>query len=231
MSFGGQTLAGNNLPPGTPSSGPFANVFIGDYYQPSSSKQIYSHSSTATDRRCARNSSSGNLLDAPNLRYEQQLVLYRRKLARNWTISIRQHWNVQHYRNYNPYTTAPNTAHILWTKPEAFGGTIGGEFGGGESANFYATSQYEPKFAPIIMNGILYYTIYPGSAANPAGWAAVDLSTGQTLWTKNTTEVLRCGQILNMVVPNQYGALAYLWSQPLGSPVEYENLGASLGNF
>ena len=62
--------------------------------------------------------------------------------------------------NYNPYTTAPNTAHILWTKPEAFGGTIGGEFGGSES-NFYATSQYEPKFAPIIMNGILYYTIYP----------------------------------------------------------------------
>ena len=132
--------------------------------------------------------------------------------------------------NYNPYTTAPNTAHILWTKPEAFGGIIGGEFGSSETANYYATSQYEPKVCTNYHARHPLLHLYPGSAANPAGWAAVDLSTGQTLWTKNTTEVLRCGQILNMVVPNQYGALAYLWSQPLGSPVEYENLGASLGN-
>ena len=69
--------------------------------------------------------------------------------------------------NYNPYTTAPNTAHILWTKPVAFGGTIGGEFGGSETSNFYSTSQYEPKFAPIIMNGILYYTMYPGASNLP----------------------------------------------------------------
>ena len=114
--------------------------------------------------------------------------------------------------NYNPYTTAPTTAHILWTKPEAFGGIIGGEYGTSETSNFYSTAQYEPKFAPIIMDGILYYTQYPGSGANPAGWVAVDLHTGQTLWTKNTTELLRCGQILDMVTPNQYGALAYLWS-------------------
>jgi outer membrane protein assembly factor BamB len=79
------------------------------------------------------------------------------------------------------------------------------------------------------MNGILYYTMYPGSAANPAGWAAVNLQTGQTIWTKNTTEVLRCGQILDMITPNQYGALAYLWSQPLAAVVTYEGLGG-LGN-
>jgi hypothetical protein len=116
--------------------------------------------------------------------------------------------------NYNPYTTASNTAHILWTKPEAFGGIIGGEFGGSETANYYSTSQYEPKFAPIIIWGILYYTMYPGSFTYPAGWSAVDLHTGQTLWTKNTTESLVCGQTLNFQTPNQYGALAYLWSQP-----------------
>jgi outer membrane protein assembly factor BamB len=131
--------------------------------------------------------------------------------------------------NYNPYTLAPNTAHILWTKPEAFGGIIGGEYGSSETSNFYATSQYEPKFAPIIMNGILYYTAYPGSASNPGGWVAVNLHTGETLWTKNTTELLRCGQILNMITPNQYGATAYLWSQPLGSTVVYESFGASVG--
>ena len=42
----------------------------------------------------------------------------------------------------------------MWTKVEAFGGTIGGEYGGEETGNYYSTSQYEPKFAPIIMNGI-----------------------------------------------------------------------------
>ncbi len=123
--------------------------------------------------------------------------------------------------NYNPYTTAPNSAHILWTKPEAFGGIIGGEFGGSETGNYYSTSQYEPKFAPIIMNGILYYTLYPGASTYPEGWVAVDLHTGQTIWTKTeaqtNNEVLKCGQILNEITPNQYGAEAYLWSIPLSA--------------
>ena len=123
--------------------------------------------------------------------------------------------------NYNPYTTAPNSAHILWTKPEAFGGIIGGEFGGSETGNYYSTSQYEPKFAPIIMNGILYYTLYPGASTYPEGWVAVDLHTGQTIWTKTeaqtNNEVLKCGQILNEITPNQYGAEAYLWSVPIAA--------------
>jgi hypothetical protein len=139
--------------------------------------------------------------------------------------------------NYNPYTTAPTTAHILWTKPVAFGGTIGGEFGGSETSNFYSTAQYEPKFAPIIINGILYYTMYPGASTNPAGWEAVNLQTGQTIWTKNTTEVLVCGQILNYDSPNQYGGLAYLWSQPAsaggygGAGVSLEMWDAMTGNY
>jgi hypothetical protein len=119
--------------------------------------------------------------------------------------------------NFNPYTTAPNSAHIVWTKPEAWGGLIGGEFGGSQQSNYYSTSQYEPKFAPIIMNGILYYTAYPGSSTYPAGWIAVDIRTGETVWTKSTTEVLKCGQTVNYVSPNQYGGLAYLWSVPLSA--------------
>jgi len=30
---------------------------------------------------------------------------------------------------FAPYTTAPDTAHILWTKPIMYGGIVGGEFG------------------------------------------------------------------------------------------------------
>ena len=139
--------------------------------------------------------------------------------------------------NYNPTPPLQTLAHILWTKPEAFGGIIGGEFGGSETGNYYSTSQYEPKFAPIIMQGILYYTMYPGSSTNQAGWAAVDLHTGETIWTKNTTDLLRCGQILNMITPNQYGALAYLWSVPgsqggfMAAQSTYNMYDAMTGNF
>ena len=40
---------------------------------------------------------------------------------------------------YNPYTIAPNSAHILWTKPESFGGTVGGDFGSDLTGNYYTT--------------------------------------------------------------------------------------------
>ena len=37
MVFPGQVLAGNNLAPGTPRTGPEANIFLGDYFEPSKS--------------------------------------------------------------------------------------------------------------------------------------------------------------------------------------------------
>ncbi|MCL4430136.1 MAG: hypothetical protein M1167_05230, partial [Chloroflexi bacterium] len=214
MKFGGETLLGLNTPNGQPSTNPS----VGDYYQPSESNIF-------------------------TLNVQQEPISYAgvTPLPTNyWTRPIygeNNNWNViggnwlglaastfaatgmyNATGNYNPYTTAPNTSHILWTKPEAFGGIIGGEFGNSETGNYYSTSQYEPKFAPIIMQGILYYTLYPGASTFPEGWVAVDLHTGQTLWTKTeaevNNEVLKCGQILNMITPNQYGAQAYLWSIP-----------------
>jgi len=232
MIFGGQTLEGNNLAPGlTPSSYPN----IGDYYQPSKSNIF-------------------------QLTVQQEPVGYPSAVAlptNYWARPIygeNNNWNAisgnwlglcpsefattgmyNSSGDYNPYTLAPNTAHILWTKPEAFGGIIGGEFGNSETSNYYSTSQYEPKFAPIIMQGILYYEMYPGSSTYPAGWAAVDLLTGQTLWTKNTTESLVCGQIFNEITPNQYGALTYLWSEPggyvFGAAGSLEMWDAMTGNY
>ena len=63
---------------------------------------------------------------------------------------------------------------------------IGGEYDDSETSNYYATAQYEVKFTPVILNGILYYTQYPGSTTFPTGTIAVDLRTGQTLWTSTT---------------------------------------------
>ena len=174
------------------------------------------------------------------------------KVAGNWLgfgqIFSANTGNYNATANYNPYTTAPKTAHVIWTRSAAPGGALGGEFGNELDANYYATSQYEPKFAPVIINGVLYYTAYPGSAINPTGTVAVDLYTGKTLWTltepltlpvntinlgngtiipvgtvnsKGAPTILRCGQILDYVSPNQYGGLTYLWTT--GTPAIVAN--------
>ncbi len=238
MKFGGETLAGNNLSPGTPTS---AYPEIGDYYGPSDSNVF-----TVTVQQ--EQISYPPVVPLPTNYWTRPIYGENNgwySIAGNWlglaasTFAATGMYNAT--GNYNPYTTAPNTAHILWTKAEAFGGIIGGEFGSSETANYYATSQYEPKFAPIIMQGILYYTLYPGASTYPEGWVAVDLHTGQTLWTKTEAqvngEVLRCGQILNMITPNQYGAEAFLWAEPasgagfMASPSYYSMYDAMTGNW
>ena len=123
--------------------------------------------------------------------------------------------------NYNPYTTAPTSAHILWTTSLAFGGLIGGEFGNSEyGSSYYSTSQYEPKFGGIVMNGVLYFQLTPGSSISPAGWEALNLRTGEQIWFKNNSVPLLTGQLMDYISPNQFGAIPYLWStgNPTGNP-------------
>jgi hypothetical protein len=213
--FGGEVLPGLNNPiPGTINS----NAFVNDTFLPSSSaKYILTVQQDPIPYESAAPLPT-NYWTRPI--YGENNAWY--TIAGNWlglaasTFAATGMYSVP--SNYNPYTTAPNTAHLLWTKPVAFGGIMGGEFGGSETANYYSTSQYEPKFAPIIMQGILYYSLYPGASTYPQGWTAVDLHTGETIWTKNiVTEVLRCGQILQMITPNQFGGLAYLWTIPVSA--------------
>ncbi len=116
--------------------------------------------------------------------------------------------------NFNPYTAAPNSAHILWTKPVAFGGQIGGEFGGLDTSLYTTGTAYETKFGAVVLYGILYYTQYPGAGNNPGALTAVDLRTGKTLWTNNTATPLRAGMVYNFITGDQYGAHAYLWTAP-----------------
>ena len=206
FSFPGQTLSGNNLSPGA------TNAYVGDYFMPSTSPPA-----TLNVQENPIGGLSANPLPSTYwTRPVQSTNSPWYTITGNWLgLGITSFGATGRYNatgDYNPYTTSPKTAHILWTKPAAFGGLIGGEFGGTLTSNFYSTAEYEPKFAPIILNGVLYYEQYPGSSTNPVGWTAVDLRTGQTLWTFNTTQVLRCGQLLNYVSPNQFGAFGYLWS-------------------
>jgi hypothetical protein len=109
---------------------------------------------------------------------------------------------------------APETAHILWAKPLVLGGVVGAETG----VNTWTTGDaYQGQFAnSVILNGILYYNTYPVSdakAGNPIqGINAVDLRTGEEMWSKNGTYRLAFGQTLYVDTMNMQGAYGYIWS-------------------
>ena len=207
------------------------NPYIGDYFMPSTSEVAYLSVQEEPIPQLPLTPLPNNYWTRPI--YAVNHPWY--KISGNW-LGLGAHPFAATGRynatgNYNPYSNAPLAPHIMWTKPVAFGGLMGGEYGGDGTSNFYSTSQYEPKWAPIIINGVMYYVNYPGSSTNPTGWTALDLRTGKTIWTRTdeypltstgTQTILRCGQILDMVNPNQFGGIAYLWSTgtPAGMNVQ-----------
>ncbi len=221
FSFPGQTIVGENPGKTGTAIGTYNPAYIGDYYQPSiSAKEVL----TVQQQQIQ----SFPLQPLPTGYWQRPIFA----MNRNW-YAISGNWlgvgttggKYNANENFNPYATAPNSAHIVWTRPEGVGGLIGGEFGNSGSSNYYSpASQYETKYAPVVINGILYYTSFPGASTSPEGWFAVDLRTGQTIWTKNYTIPLAFGQIYNILDINQYGAIPYLWAT--GVWTTFTNIGA-----
>ena len=124
--------------------------------------------------------------------------------------------------NFNPYSTAPNTGHIVWTKPTAFGGQVGGPIPADQESQFSSSSILLNYFEPIILDGVLYYGDMVGINSQTASWNAVDLRTGQTLWTSPpgitanasavSGEKLRMGQNLKFHSMQEYGSTSFLYS-------------------
>jgi hypothetical protein len=113
---------------------------------------------------------------------------------------------------FNPYSTAPNTAHIVWTLPILDGGIAGMPL---NDEGFYSGDSYESKcFPAIIMNGIFYRNIPQTNAVSGNGFEAIDLRTGQILW-KVPNGTISFGQLLMYDSANQHGVIPYLWSSSL----------------
>ncbi len=108
---------------------------------------------------------------------------------------------------FAPYTTAPNSAHILWTKPIMLGGLVGGPFG---DINYYQGLSYEQHYNPIILDGKIIFTEHYLDQTVTYDTRCVDLYTGEDVWTlPNVT--INFAQVVAIDTPNEHGALAYLW--------------------
>ena len=141
-------------------------------------------------------------------------------LAGNWLAGAAQ---VNGPTDRFGYGQAPESAHVLWTKPMWAGGIMDARYGN----TGYETGNYEGLnfVPPIILNGKIYYNT---QSLPIEGWTCLDLYTGETDYFHNTTgpvtgvsasssgsipgESLAFGQILNYDSPNQHGGMPYLWS-------------------
>ena len=112
---------------------------------------------------------------------------------------------------------APETAHVLWTKPLEEGGLVGnlGEY------SYFCGDAYEGKFAgTVIINGKVFYNKFNtiGGRAVDNYVVAVDIHTGEELWKRalmtpnGTRQRLSFGQVMEFNSFNVQGAFAYLWT-------------------
>jgi len=147
--------------------------------------------------------------------------------AREWNV-IAGNWLNTPPNRFAPYNEGPETPHVLWAKPLATGGLVGGELG---PHAYEEGDAYEGKFgdweasdwgggSSVIINGVLYYNRFTtGSFVMPPfvesmwkqqGIMAVDLHTGEELWFRNNTR-LTFGQVFYWDAWNYHGAFAYIW--------------------
>jgi outer membrane protein assembly factor BamB len=115
---------------------------------------------------------------------------------------------------FQPYGSAPNSAHVMWTKPLQDGGVVGGSLTGIDGMTFYDGTFYERKLSnAIIMNGRLYYDLPRSDASTGGGYVCVDLRTGEKLWWQNMT-MPSFGQLYDYESMNQHGVVpnGFLWS-------------------
>ncbi len=142
---------------------------------------------------------------------------------KNW-YQISGNWLQSSYNStgpFNPYTTAPNTAHIVWTKKQYMAGVVGGDYG---DLTYYQGPIYQNYFVPpIIIDGRLYYLEreVPGDAF--IGMHCVDIRTGNELWFQDASIVggggeggalgnSIYGQIFDAEGANGHGAEAFFWN-------------------
>ena len=121
---------------------------------------------------------------------------------------------------------APESPHVLWTKPLAEGGLAGGTTTGEWAFNH--GDAYEGKWSShIVINGILIYAERTNTI--PLEYIALDIRTGEELWTKTLldNQSIAFGQTMVWQGYNLHAVYPYIWTQtgggygPSPPPVEW----------
>lgn len=146
-------------------------------------------------------------------------------LSSNW---LGQNLAGATYLKFQPYGAAPSTAHVLLTIPLDWGGVIGGGNTVNPDATYFEGEAKEKFTDPLILNGILYYSLPLGSAATGGGVTAVDIRTGQTLWTNTALTSVSFGQLYDFESANEHGVESgYLWATGTAVGTGINNPGAA----
>jgi hypothetical protein len=105
--------------------------------------------------------------------------------------------------------TAPNSPHIMWTKPIQYGGVVGGSGVGVPGNTFYTGGSYNVRFSnPLVMYGTLFYQEPYGNSGGGGDYVAVDLRTGEELWRITLAGGMPSfGYLYDYESPNQHGIL------------------------
>jgi outer membrane protein assembly factor BamB len=199
FSFPGQiaTLAGPTGLNGT------SSLYVGDYYEPSISNAI------------TLNVQSTPITLPPV--YPLPIDYWQRPIEgqnSNW-YTIASNWLVGSLvsNHFQPSGIAPNSPHVVWTKPIQFGGLVGSPNAIDPAMTYYTGSYYELKAAaPIIINGFLYEALPLSNNPTGGGEVCLDLQTGQQIWWQNIT--ISFGQLYDYESLNQHGTInnGYLWA-------------------
>ena len=108
---------------------------------------------------------------------------------------------------------APNTGHIIWTKPTEDGGMVGGGNFSTVGETFNAGHQYQTRFTnQIIMYGRLYYQESWEFAGGGGDWVCVDLQTGAEVWRNRTMSASPSfGYYYDWDTQNDHGVMTPGW--------------------
>ncbi len=105
---------------------------------------------------------------------------------------------------------APNSPHIMWTKPIQNGGVAGGTHVGQLGEAYYNGLDYNMRFTnAMVIDGRLFYQLPWGNSGSGGGLVGVDLRTGQQLWYTNITGIgaPSFGYVYDYNDGNQHGVL------------------------
>ena len=110
-------------------------------------------------------------------------------VSSNWLAGSHDRDNGGGENRYQADGTAPNSPHILWTRPTEDNGIVGGaNLSRTDVGNaFNAGSQYQPRWTnQVIMFGRLYYSPNVLSSGSSSFMDCVDLKTGELIYEVNT---------------------------------------------